>query len=37
MAIGAMEAAKAARLRIPEDIAFVGYDDIPSAAYCSPP
>lgn len=36
MAIGAMEAAKAARLRIPEDIAFVGYDDIPSAAYCSP-
>ena len=36
MAIGAMEAAKEAGLSIPEDIAFVGYDNIPSAAYCSP-
>ena len=37
MAIGAMEAAKANGACIPDDIAFAGYDDIPGAAYCSPP
>jgi len=36
MAIGAMEAIKNKGLRIPEDIAIVGYDDIPEASYTSP-
>jgi len=36
MAIGAMEAIKQKGLRIPEDIAVVGYDDIPEASYTSP-
>ncbi len=37
MAIGAMEAGKEMGRRIPEDLAVVGYDDIPEAAYTSPP
>ena len=36
MAIGAMEAIKQKGLRIPEDIAIVGFDDIPTASWISP-
>jgi len=36
MAIGAMEAVLAARLRIPEDIAIMGFDDIPPATWVRP-
>ncbi len=36
MAIGAMKAIKKMRLRIPEDISIVGYDDVRSASYISP-
>ncbi|GIK65311.1 MAG: LacI family transcriptional regulator [Chloroflexota bacterium] len=36
-AIGAMIALKEAELRIPEDIALVGFDDIRLAAYLDPP
>ena len=36
IAIGAMRAIQAAGLRIPEDIAVVGFDDMPLAAYVSP-
>jgi DNA-binding LacI/PurR family transcriptional regulator len=35
-AIGAMTAIKEARLKIPEDIAIVGFDDIPLAIHVSP-
>src|SRR5262245_54040084 len=35
-AIGALNAIKRAGLRIPEDIAVVGYDDIPMASHVSP-
>ena len=37
MAIGAIEAAHAHGLRVPEDIAIAGYDDIPVAADVAPP
>jgi DNA-binding LacI/PurR family transcriptional regulator len=37
IAIGVMAAIHQAGLRIPQDIAVVGYDDIPTAAYLSPP
>jgi LacI family transcriptional regulator len=36
MAIGAIDAARAAGLRVPEDVAVVGFDDIPVAAYVHP-
>jgi DNA-binding LacI/PurR family transcriptional regulator len=36
MAIGAMEAAKQEGLRIPEDVAIVGFDDIPAASWVRP-
>ena len=37
MAVGAMQAIKAAGLRIPEDIALIGFNDIPIASMLDPP
>lgn len=37
IAIGAMKALKEAGYRIPEDVAIVGFDDIPVCEYLSPP
>lgn len=36
MAIGAMRAAREAGLKIPQDVAFVGFDDVPVATYANP-
>jgi LacI family transcriptional regulator len=36
MAMGAMAAIHTAGLRIPEDVAVVGYDDVPPASFCRP-
>ena len=36
-ALGAMSALREAHLRIPEDMALCGFDDIPSAAFAVPP
>jgi LacI family transcriptional regulator len=36
LAIGLMQGVQAAGLRIPEDLAIVGFDDIPAARYVSP-
>jgi LacI family transcriptional regulator len=37
MALGALVAAREAGLRVPEDIAIAGFDDIPAAALVDPP
>ncbi|MGQ0641128.1 MAG: LacI family DNA-binding transcriptional regulator [Gemmatimonadaceae bacterium] len=37
MAIGALSAVQQARLRVPEDLAVAGFDDIPLARFMSPP
>ncbi len=37
VAVGAVQAIKRAGLRIPEDIAVVGFDDVPFAEYYDPP
>jgi DNA-binding LacI/PurR family transcriptional regulator len=37
MAIGAMRAVREAGRQIPDDVAMVGYDDIPAAEYADPP
>ena len=37
MAVGAMQAIKAAGLRIPDDIALIGFNDIPLASMLDPP
>jgi len=37
MALGALVAVREAGLRVPEDIAIVGFDDIPAAALVDPP
>ena len=37
MAIGALSALRDSGMRVPDDIAVVGFDDIPMARYMSPP
>nr|WP_315186416.1 LacI family DNA-binding transcriptional regulator [uncultured Albidiferax sp.] len=37
IAFGAIKALKEANLRVPEDVALVGYDDIPMAEFATPP
>src|SRR5262249_52325674 len=37
MAMGTLSAARAAGLRVPDDLAIVGFDNIPSAALVNPP
>ena len=36
-AIGFMQAARDAGLRVPDDFSVVGYDDVPMAAWTNPP
>jgi LacI family transcriptional regulator, galactose operon repressor len=37
MAIGAFRALREARMRVPEDLALAGFDDVPIARYLTPP
>ncbi len=37
IAIGALHALKQAGLRVPEDVAVVGFDGTPMARFCNPP
>lgn len=37
MALGALQAARRIGLRVPQDLGIVGFDDIPEAAFFSPP
>ncbi len=37
MAIGALRALREARVRVPEDLALAGFDDVPIARYLTPP
>jgi LacI family transcriptional regulator len=37
MALGALQAARQMGVRVPEDLALVGFDDIPESAYFCPP
>jgi LacI family transcriptional regulator len=37
MALGALKTARQLGRRVPEELAIVGFDDIPEAAYFSPP
>ncbi|ATC94432.1 LacI family DNA-binding transcriptional regulator [Pseudoalteromonas tunicata] len=37
IAIGAIRALKEANLRVPEDVAVIGFDDIPMASFINPP
>lgn len=37
MALGAIRAARAMNLRVPEDVSIVGYDDSPTMAFIDPP
>jgi DNA-binding LacI/PurR family transcriptional regulator len=37
MAVGAIRALREARLRVPDDVSIVGFDDIPLASYFDPP
>ena len=37
IAFGALRALREAGLRVPQDVALVGYDDIPLAAFADPP
>ncbi|MFJ8955108.1 LacI family DNA-binding transcriptional regulator [Streptomyces sp. NPDC102381] len=37
IAVGALDAARALDLRVPEDVSIVGFDDLPEAAHSAPP